>query len=48
LRLYLTNSTNRESELKEYAIKKIDVKNENTKIKLKNNNHINKACTNPG
>lgn len=28
--------------------KKIAVKNDNTKIKLKNNSNINQACTNPG
>jgi hypothetical protein len=40
--------TNRESVLREYAIKKIGVKNDNTKIKLKNCSNINQACTNPG
>jgi hypothetical protein len=40
--------TSRESVLREYAIKKIESKNGNTKIKLKNNNNINQACTNSG
>jgi len=47
--MWILELTNRESVLREYAFKKkIEIKNDNTKIKLKNNSNINQACTHPG